>query len=239
MVTLGSLLGWLVEPLQAMRTSTSPYLIDKLEFERAIRDNFPAAHMTLLGIIQNVILAILLLQVFRDGVPATANEVFFWASAVLTFLILILIWYSYQGYLFLYRWPPTIVDSVVPFCLAVSQGILATSAAHLQRYLIGIMALAISSYLGYANTLHRIKPTYFKPPEIYEHLKKLAGWQTGAALTSLLYCSVILLLPELLVVRWLTNEPARSLVPIYGVVLGLFVIRKRYWDRILRAFRPA
>jgi magnesium-transporting ATPase (P-type) len=96
--------------------------IDADRVKHTIDQNFAGTYLTILGIVQNVILATFIFRfitVLEDGKP----DEFFWLSSFITFLIIILVWYSYQWYPYLNRCAPKLPDSMIPFFLGTSQSI--------------------------------------------------------------------------------------------------------------------
>jgi hypothetical protein len=116
--------------------------IDGRRVGETIQNNFAATYLTILGIVQNVVFAILIFRIFEVIQHGKPDE-FFWTSVAITFFIIILVWDSYQWYPYLNRWAPRLPDSMIPFFLGASQSILALSVDNSHTFYLGILLLGV------------------------------------------------------------------------------------------------
>lgn len=90
------------------------------ELRKQIIDFFPSYYMTLISVIQATTLSYLLstfsLQL-KEGIPDLSIFVIY----VITFFVLIVVWYEYMMGSASLRWVPSMWDSVIPFFLGIAQ----------------------------------------------------------------------------------------------------------------------
>jgi len=202
--------------------------MDGERFLKHIEANFAANYLTVLGIAQNVVLGILILRTAQAlSEPArvgSAGAAFTWMAAGLTFLIVVLVWYSYQWSTYLDRWVPGLPDSAIPFMLAASQGLLAVSVDSPSVFFWGLFATGLVGVLAYLHTLSRIASADFNPPEVYTYHRQHNRGSLLVALLGSAYAFVVNV--------WLT--PSKWwLVPVIVIVIALIAISSRQWNKIL------
>lgn len=155
---------------------------------------------------------------------------------ILTFAILIPTWFSYQWYPYLDRWPPRILDSVIPFSPGISQGILASSLRKETLFFLGIFLTGVFGTVAYINTWNNIDKSDFNPEEVYAHhlahLKKSKNFSIASAIYGLIvFILCVSLKIDRLLPMWV------FLIPVSVFVVKMFSICSIYYEKILDEFK--
>ncbi len=210
--------------------------VDKSRVANAIETNFAGTYLTVLGIVQNVVLGILIIRTYdalsesitRGGVvtPAFLFSLF---GALLAFMIIVLVWYSYQWYPYLDRWAPGLPDSLIPFLLGASQGAVALSIQAPRTYFWAIAVVGVVAILAYVNTSSKLVEADFRPKQVFDLQKRHLSWSVWITAVGVLYSVLMALLSDSRPKPWLLLPPFLS-------VIGLFWITSHNWNAILRQF---
>lgn len=206
-----------------------------------LKDSFTLVYMTALSVIQGVALADLAGNVASDYHQFTVTH---WLLTLLTFGVLIAIWYQYMMYSLLWDWMPDLRDAVFPFLIGALELFLNhTIFASLSAWLI---VYAILFLMGALTTVH----TGIRAREEVENLKmlNLLNERHRVFMLSMLGIAALLLLLAL-VSRLASIEASQSiqtgagllalafLLLIAGCYFGLALFTIDYWNRVLNYAR--
>jgi len=210
--------------------------VDQKRVLRSINDNFAATYLALLGIIQSVVLGILITNIAGLVDKNKYGDAFVWTSGFLTFMIVVLVWYSYQWYPYLDRWPPRLLDSVIPFSLGISQGILASSSQEEATYFLGISLTGLFGVVAYLNTRKRINKNDFNPVEVYNHHLRHLNISIFLSGGASFYGLVIFVCIKF---HWplIFFRESFFLIPVILSVFAMFYVCSYYLKKILEEFK--
>jgi hypothetical protein len=114
---------------------------------------FPSYYTTLISVIQATALGYLLVVVsgFVKGCPAL--EVSQIILAIMTFGVLIEVWYEYMMGSTVFRWVPIIWDSVIPFLIGVAEFllILSISPVNIALWYFSLSITCLVSFVAFKN----------------------------------------------------------------------------------------
>jgi len=96
---------------------------NKLTLRDQIINFFPSYYMTLISIIQATALGYLLLN-FSNQLKEEVPDLSLFVIYVITFFVIIIVWYEYMMGSAALRWVPSIWDSLIPFSLGIGQFLL-------------------------------------------------------------------------------------------------------------------
>jgi hypothetical protein len=136
-----------------------------------IEPSFSGIYLTLLSIIQSVALGFLAVEL--NGVlsesPISPMRLVLVAN---TFLLLVVVWYGYlEGLLSLY-WTPSIVDSLLPFGIGLSECSLATSSDDPAAWFVIAAIISILGCFVNLNALHKTRDAGFESKRMQHEVQK-------------------------------------------------------------------
>jgi len=97
--------------------------LDREEFKRRIAESFPAVYLTIISIIQGVALGILATKTHEYIKNSCLAEPWlrFLPYSVMSFLLIIVVSHEYTWFLGIFKWPPRVLDTVIPFAIGFSE----------------------------------------------------------------------------------------------------------------------
>jgi hypothetical protein len=139
---------------------TKPSSISKDSFKRSMLSSFPSVYLTTISIIQGVALGILAQQTF-SGVHGNLRETFPFALASLVTIMVIS--YEYTWFVGMFRWPPRVWDTLVPFLLGFAEAAPMFFLRDAKMWWLWTAVFCIVGALAFVNTLSRCRSSMFKP----------------------------------------------------------------------------
>lgn len=135
--------------------------IDKEFIEQSIHNTFPSLYLTSMSVIQGVALGSLIWNVFTP-LKEEVMAVPLWVNTLITFGMILGVWYEYSWFVIMFRWTPTIIDAFIPYLLGASQAGLTFTINQPKMWLILFLPFSFFAFLAFANTYYQTREDLFK-----------------------------------------------------------------------------
>ena len=194
-----------------------------------ISESFVQYYFLVLGITQNVILALLFARLasffFIDPNGHFLPEQF-WASLhnwpslfsfLHAFLLIVGVYYSYYWYTLYYRRPISFFDVVMPMILAFSEMTMITTLGNLTYYMLSVAFFYIASVATLAAVLSHTNEQVFPPPLLSK---------VRSSIRYMIANSLIAIWIAILVAR---SDQRPSTVFVFGVAMFTLLVSYHFW----------
>ncbi len=135
--------------------------LDKQRFKRRSGDSFPSVYLTTISIIQGVALGILATQTYGCYKTPSDELIKYIPYSIVCFLNIICVSFEYTWFVGLFKWPPKLMDTVIPFCLGALQITPMFFLGTPEIWWPATMFFYFGAIIGFSNTIWNCKSTLF------------------------------------------------------------------------------
>lgn len=149
-------------------------VLDAQTLRARTNDIFASAYLTLVSIVQGLALALLVQGV--TSVDFDHGDGIIWAfygEATASGLALVLVYYMYVWFVLVARWPPSALDTLIPFLLGGCQAGVILSVGSGVQWLIWLVILQVGAALAFGHTIIRVVQGMFSKREDYRLIVRL------------------------------------------------------------------
>lgn len=202
--------------------------------ETRLKALFSSTYLTLISIIQGVVLSYLAFIVYNNYKIFDVSN---WIQVVCSCLFVVSVWFEYMMGATVFVWIPTLYDSLIPFCLGVTELFeMGSIGPSLHYWLLSISVLGFIALWAFINMFHQAKKEFDENKLVLEALGKYKIFSELFCLFGAIFFLVLGLLSLILG----DGEKVRILFTATAIIIvSAFVIRSNfYWKAIINKIKP-